>query len=94
MITYSMQCCGIGELDGLSGTLEQLKRQLAVEVKRAKREWEEKGLLLATTIPSQVTAITALRSKGFEALMRFKNPNTSNMVTLWGKRILPGKKSA
>lgn len=41
------------------------------------------GLVIATTIPSQKLEREALTLCGFLAIEEFRNPNTSNTITVW-----------
>jgi hypothetical protein len=42
------------------------------------------GAYFATTIPSQRDAIARLRVGGWSPLFSWRNPNTGNVITLWG----------
>lgn len=42
--------------------------------------------ILATTVPSQVHEIKALKERGFKALKKFKNPSTGRIVTIWYRK--------
>jgi hypothetical protein len=45
------------------------------------------GLLIATTIPSQVAGIKLLESSGWKPTGTFRNPNTDEIITMWELRL-------
>jgi hypothetical protein len=45
------------------------------------------GLLIATTIPSQVAGIKLLERSGWKPTGRFRNPNTNEIITMWELRL-------
>lgn len=49
-------------------------------------ELPEGRAVLATTIADQRIEIQALKDAGFKAVTSFKNPGTSNRVTVWFKK--------
>ena len=45
------------------------------------------GLLIATTIPSQVAGIKLLERSGWKPTGTFRNPNTNEIITMWELRL-------
>ena len=45
------------------------------------------GLLIATTIPSQVAGIKLLERSGWSRTGTFRNPNTNEIITMWELRL-------
>ena len=45
------------------------------------------GLLIATTIPSQVAGIKLLKRSGWKPTGTFRNPNTNEIITMWELRL-------
>ena len=77
--------CGCVEIGDFAGSVETIFTDLKSIERTCKGEnW---GLLTATTIPSQLNAVEALKQRKFKIVKRFKNPNTGNWVTVWMKRI-------
>jgi len=67
-------------------------KQSVAACKKAIREElsgiEPRGrMVLATTVPDMGVAMAALRALRFKPLKRFRNGNTGNRVTLWGKYV-------
>jgi hypothetical protein len=46
---------------------------------------QNKGYAICTTVPSQTEAVKRLKLARFEVLAKFRNPNTGNQVTMWGR---------
>ncbi len=50
------------------------------------------GTVQCTTVPRQASAVNHLKAAGFERLYTFKNPNSSNTVTVWSALTIQDKK--
>lgn len=95
------QCCGIvhlGHADGESerGTHEsgdnggfptRFKEAMVEALNDQASEWSGKGLLTYSVNDSQGTEHEALKEAGFLPMAIFRNPNSGNRVTLYGKAI-------
>lgn len=53
-----------------------------------------KGLILYTLTDNQVTEREGLLAVGFEIMAEFKNPNTNNRITLFGKLVNQPRQAA
>ena len=86
-------CCGAMEVGDLSGTAGAIAKNVRTLIEQYKNEVSDgytdqaPGMLVATTIPAQRGAITALRGLKFKKVSTFTNPGTGNKVTLWAKKL-------
>lgn len=63
------------------------KEALAKELETRVDGFKYSGLVLYTLIDNQVTEKEVLIEQGFVVMAVFKNPNTENRITLYGKLI-------
>lgn len=90
-------CCGAEEISGFYGTSSEIKARIKAYLDQQLdfiKDYEADGDMgeiagayIATTIPSQRPAITALRALKFKEVFTFVNPGTGNKVTLWAKKL-------
>jgi ribose 5-phosphate isomerase len=86
---HETECCGLGQLRGIgTGTTT---REIAEAIKDGQNH--DKGYLIATLTKNEVTngAGDLLTNSKFRALAVFRNPESGNLVTLYGINIGAGK---
>jgi len=89
-------CCGAVEIGNFYGTARSIRQFIQGEIESCQEAVkdgsdldyvETYGSMIATTIPSQRSAVTALKSLKFKKVFTFQNPNTGRPVTLWAKKL-------
>ena len=90
-------CCGAVEIGNFSGTARAIRQFIQGEIERCQEAIKDGGgdldyvvtygSMIATTIPSQRSAVTALKGLKFKKVFTFQNPNTGRPVTLWAKKL-------
>jgi hypothetical protein len=86
-------CCGMEEIGGLYGSAKDLRQRIATQLSIYADDREEgsdqtPGGLIATTVPEQLGAITALKFHKFRKVFTFTNPGARNKVTLWARKLV------
>lgn len=80
-----LACCGVAEFSGM-GAINSVSD--AEHMRRAPHYRDRRGYVLATTTSGSRHQTNRrgkyLTAAGFKVLARFKNPRTSNYITLYG----------
>ena len=77
-------CCGAEEFGNLYATAKEIKAQFLSAIESTE---DRPGAYIATTVPSQRSAVAALKSLKFRKVFTFTNSKTGNKVTLWAKKM-------
>ena len=96
--TQAGNCCGAGILEEFGGVYTDYRKNTNSpsiddffngerfdEISFLDNEPEKGMLILATTVANQQLAASELKRVGFGEMATWKNPNTQNMVILWGR---------
>lgn len=87
------QCCGAVEIGGFGWTgVEVIDTELNALLQEALAN--NKGYAICTTIAQQTAAVQRLKAAKFQVLVKFRNPNTGNQVTMWGRETKAPRASA
>ena len=83
--------CGIFVVNDFGSQSREILTPLLEEVERIAEEWGY-AYLMASTVPWQKGAISALKLSGWEDQWNFNNPRTHNRVTMWYKELVNARK--
>jgi hypothetical protein len=83
MFFASTECCGMHM--AADAVAQDDLSKASVENRMVLNDYNG-GLVLATTISSEGPLIRKLKASGWKPLESFYNPNSGNIVTVWGLR--------